>query len=63
MRRLCWFCLPFCAAVLCACLGLPFALPVGLGLTAAGILTGWRGRLPVCLLCLGAAAGLLWTQG
>lgn len=55
--------MPFCAAVLCACLGLPFVLPIGLVLIAAGVVTGWRKRWQACLLCLGAALGLLWTQG
>lgn len=64
MRKLCWFSLPFCAAVLAASLGLPLSILVPVGLAAAlfGILAGCLKRLPVCLACLGLAFGLLWTQ-
>lgn len=64
MRKLCWFALPFCAAVLAACLGLPLSvlLPVGLVAVVIGILAGCLKRLPVYLACLGLAIGLLWTQ-
>lgn len=62
MRKLCWFALPFCAAILAACLGLPAPIPVGLVCAALGLLTGGLKRLPVCLACLGVAVGLLWFQ-
>lgn len=65
MRKLCWFALPFCAAILAACLGLPGSvlLPVGMAAAILGILSGCLKRLPVCLICLGLAAGLLWFLG
>lgn len=65
MRKLCWFALPFCAAILAACLGLPRSvlLPVGLAAAVLGILAGCLKRLPVCLTCLGLAVGLFWFQG
>lgn len=65
MRKLCLFALPFCAAILAACLELPagILLPVGLAAALLGILAGCTRRLPVCLLCLGLAAGLLWFYG
>ena len=65
MRKLCLATLPFCAAILAACLGLP-AIPLlvlALLAAAAGIAAGRLKRLPVCLVCLGLAAGLLWFQG
>lgn len=65
MRKLCLFALPFCAAILVACLGLSGSVLLCAALAAAlaGILTGCLKRLPVCLLCLGLAAGLLWFAG
>lgn len=65
MRKLCWFALPFCAAILAACLGLPPSVLLCMGLAGAvlGILAGCRKRLPVCLACLGLVIGLLWVQG
>lgn len=63
MRKLCWFTLPFCGAVFAACLGLPALVPIGLACAALGLLAGCLKRLPVCLACLGLAAGLLWFQG
>lgn len=65
MRKLCLFALPFCAAVLAACLGLSGSVLLCAALTAAllGVLAGCLKRLPVCLLCLGLAAGLLWFAG
>lgn len=63
MRKLCWFALPFCGAVFAACLGLPALVPIGLVCAALGLLAGRLKRLPVCLACLGLAAGLLWFQG
>lgn len=64
MRKFCWFALPFCAAILAAALGLPLSalLPVGLIAAALGIWAGCLKRLPVCLVCLGLAFGLFWTQ-
>lgn len=65
MRKLCWFTLPFCAAVLAAALGLPLTvlLPVGLIAAVLGIPAGFLKQLPVCLVCLGLAFGLFWFQG
>ncbi len=65
MRKLCWFALPFCAAIFAACFGLPSFLFLPIVLTSAllGILTGCLKRLPVCLACLGLAFGILWFQG
>lgn len=63
MRKLCWFALPFCAAIFAACCGLPFLLPISLAAAALGILAVGLKRLPVCLACLGLAFGLLWFQG
>lgn len=65
MRKLCLFALPFCAAILAACLGLSgsILLPVGLAAALLGILAGCLKRLPVCLPCLGLAVGLLWFAG
>ncbi len=65
MRNLCWFALPCCAIMLCACLALPFGLllPAGLTLLAAGVVVcclKWR---RAGLLCLGLALGLLWFRG
>lgn len=62
MRKLCLFALPFCAAVFAACRGLPGLLPVWVTAAALGILAGCRKRLPVCLVCLGLAFGLLWAR-
>ena len=65
MRKLCLFALPFCAAVLAACCGLPLLIRLLLCPAAAilGLLTGLRKHVPVCLVCLGLAVGLLWFQG
>ncbi len=63
MRKLCWFALPFCAAILLACLGLPAPALVGAICAVLGLLAGCLKRLPVCLLCLGVAVGLLWSYG
>lgn len=63
MRKLCLFTLPFCAAILAACCGLPLVLPLGLAAAALGVLAGGLKRLPVCLACLGLAFGLLWFRG
>ena len=63
MRKLCWFALPFCAAVFAACCGLPFLLLLSLAAAALGVLAGCLKRLPVCLACLGLSFGLLWFQG
>lgn len=63
MRKLCWFCIPFCAAVLAACFGLPSAWIVGLIGAGLGILFAFLKKLPLCLLCLGAAVGLCWFDG
>jgi competence protein ComEC len=65
MRKLCWFALPFCAAIFAACYGLPspVVLVVGLVALATGVAGGVLRRLPVCLGCLGLALGLLWFQG
>lgn len=63
MRKLCWFALPFCAAVFAACCGLPLLLPFSLAAAALGILAAALKRRPVCFACLGIAFGLLWFQG
>lgn len=63
MRKLCWFALPFCAAVFAACRGLPWLLPVSLAAAAAGILAAGLKRLPASLALLGLACGLAWFQG
>lgn len=63
MRKLCWFAIPFCGAILVACCGLPFLLPIALVFAALGILVGQLKHLPVCLACLGIAIGFVWFQG
>lgn len=63
MRKLCWFCIPFCTAAFIACCGLPAPLIVGLICAGLGVVLSFLKKLPLCLLCLGAAVGLCWFHG
>lgn len=63
MRKLCLFCIPFCAAALAGCLGLPYPWAVGLGCALAGFIFLALNKLPLFLMFLGAAVGLCWFHG
>lgn len=61
-RRGLWLCAAFSAAIFAAVYLLPTAwwVPLGLGLLAPAGVFVWRGVRPGVLVCLGAAAALLW---
>ena len=65
MRKLCWFALPFCAAVFAVQYALPAAalLPLCGALAGLAALAGIARRFPALLACAGLAAGLLWCVG
>lgn len=66
LRKLCWWAIPCCAAILISVNLLPESLliPVGMGCVlfslASPALHG-KGRLKLLLVCLGLAVGFLWT--
>ncbi|MCC8122587.1 MAG: DNA internalization-related competence protein ComEC/Rec2 [Oscillospiraceae bacterium] len=67
MRKLCFFALPFSAAVLLAVYLFPARLWLPLGLISAaaflpGLVLRGNGRLRWTLICFGLAAGFLWSS-
>ena len=56
MRKLCLFSLPFCCAILAACLGLPELVLIGVVFAGFGLLATCRKRLPISLVCFGLAS-------